>query len=88
MLFSPAAQTETRTVSAVSPQKAVHWYTLGRRFSLLKPLLHAQYGSVPSIIAADKTARVEVRVSTTGLSIRGVGKIERSSSRSDGGEVE
>jgi len=62
-------------------------FILRRRFPLLKPLLHAEYGSATSI-AADQAARVEVRVSTTGLSIRKVGKAERSSSRGDGGKVE
>jgi hypothetical protein len=74
-------------VFAVSPEKPVDPFILRRRFPLLKPLLHAEYGSATSI-AADKAAQVDVPVSTTGLSIRRVGKAERGSSRGDGGKVE
>ena len=85
--YSPDKQKKARTVFAAFRKKAANIFTLRRRFPLLKPLLHAEYGSA-TFIAADKAAQVEVRVSTTGLSIRRVGKAERSSSRGDGGKVE
>jgi hypothetical protein len=58
-----------RTVFALSPQKTVNMYSLRRRFHLLSPLLDAEYGSA-TFVHVDKTAELEVRVSTSGLLIR------------------
>jgi hypothetical protein len=62
-----------RTVFLLSRDKPLDMFTLRQRYSLLKPLLDAEYGSA-SFINADKPAYFEIRVSTTGLLIR---KVER-----------
>jgi hypothetical protein len=61
-----------RTVFLLSQDKPVDMFTLRQRYSLLRPLLDAEYGSA-SFINSDKPAYFEIRVSTTGLLIRKVG---------------
>jgi hypothetical protein len=61
-----------RTVFLISRDKAVNMFTLRQRYSLLRPLLDAEYGSA-SFINSEKPAHFEIRVSTTGLLIRKVG---------------
>jgi hypothetical protein len=48
-------------------------FNLRQRYPLLRPLLDAEYGSA-SFISSDKPAYFEIRVSTTGLLIRKVGR--------------
>jgi len=62
-----------RTVFLLSRDKAVNMFTLRQRYSLLRPLLDAEYGSA-SFINSDKPAHFEIRVSTTGLLIRKAGR--------------
>ena len=62
-----------RTVFLLSRDKPVNMFTLRQRYSLLRPLLDAEYGSA-SFIKSDKPAYFEIRVSTTGLLIRKVGR--------------
>jgi hypothetical protein len=64
-----------RTVFLLSRDKPVDMFTLRQRYSLLRPLLDAEYGSA-SFINSDKPAYFEIRVSTTGLLIRKVGREE------------
>jgi hypothetical protein len=61
-----------RTIFLLSRDKPVDMFTLRQRYSLLRPLLDAEYGSA-SFINSDKPAYFEIRVSTTGLLIRKVG---------------
>lgn len=63
----------TRTVLLLSRDKPVNMFTLRQRYSLLGPLLDAEYGSA-SFFNTDKPAHFEIRVSTTGLLIRKVGR--------------
>ena len=62
-----------RTVFLLSRDKPVDMFNLRQRYSLLKPLLDAEYGSA-SFINSDKPAYFEIRVSTTGLLIRKIGR--------------
>ncbi|MHB9099211.1 MAG: hypothetical protein ACYC5X_15455 [Syntrophales bacterium] len=62
-----------RTVFLLSRDKPVNMFTLRQRYSLLRPLLDAEYGSA-SFISSDKPAHFEIRVSTTGLLIRKIGR--------------
>jgi hypothetical protein len=62
-----------RTVFLLSQDKPMDMFNLRQRYTLLKPLLDAEYGSA-SFINSDKPAYFEIRVSTTGLLIR---KVER-----------
>ena len=62
-----------RTVFLLSRDKPLDMFTLRQRYVLLKPLLDAEYGSA-SFIHSDKPAYFEIRVSTTGLLIREVGR--------------
>lgn len=64
-------QTRPRTVFALSQKKPLDMFHLRWRYSLLRPLLDAEYGSA-TFMTADKPARLELRVSTTGLLIRPV----------------
>lgn len=61
-----------RTVFLLSKDKPLNMFALRQRYSLLRPLLDAEYGSA-SFINSDKSAHIEIRVSTTGLLIRKVG---------------
>lgn len=58
-----------RTVFLLSQDKPADMFNLRQRYSLLTPLLDAEYGSA-SFINSDKPAYFEIRVSTTGLLIR------------------
>ena len=58
-----------RTVYALGQTRSVDLFRLVRRFPLLDWLVDAEYGSA-TFIMADRPARFEVRVSTTGLLIR------------------
>jgi hypothetical protein len=64
-------QTKSRTIFAISQKKPLDMFNLRWRYTLLRPLLDAEYGSA-TYMAADKPAHLEVRVSTTGLLIRRV----------------
>lgn len=57
------------TVFSLSKSKLVDMFSLRERYSLLSPLLDAEYGSATFIPAKEPT-EVEVRVSTTGLLVR------------------
>ena len=63
----------TRTVFLLSRDKPVDMFTLRQRYSLLRPLLDAEYGTA-SFINSDQPGHFEIRVSTTGLLIRKVGR--------------
>ena len=58
-----------RTVHSLKTDKPVDLFDLARRYSLLAPLVDAEYGSA-TFIEVQRPARFEVRVSTTGLLIR------------------
>jgi len=58
-----------RTVYSLARPKPIDMFDVARRFSLLAPLVDAQYGSA-TFVAAGRPAQFEVRVSTTGLLIR------------------
>ena len=62
-----------RTVFLLSRDKPVNMFALRQHYALLRPLLDAEYGSA-SFINSDKPAHLEIRVSTTGLLIRKVGR--------------
>jgi hypothetical protein len=61
-----------RTVFLLSPNKPLNMFTLRQRYSILSSLLDAEYGSA-AFINLYKTAKFEIRVSTTGLLIREIG---------------
>lgn len=58
-----------RTVYLLSPRKKLNMFILRQRYVILSPLLDAEYGSA-AFIHLDKSARFEIRVSTSGLLIR------------------
>jgi len=58
-----------RTVYSISRNKALNLFALRQRYYALNPLLDAEYGSA-AFINPDKSAKYEIRVSTTGLLIR------------------
>ena len=62
-------QQQPRTVLSLAPERRVDLFNLRQRYTLLSPLLDADYGSA-TFAAADSPAQYEVRVSTTGLLIR------------------
>jgi len=62
-------QTKVRTVFSLAQKKPTNMFTLRQRYTFLRPLLDAEYGSA-TFIAANQAAEFEVRVSTTGLLIR------------------
>ncbi len=64
-------QSKPRTIYSLGREKPWNIFDLRRRYSFLKPLLDAEYGSA-TFIAATKKTEVEVQVSTTGLLIRPV----------------
>jgi hypothetical protein len=61
-----------RTVHSLAPERPVDIFGARRRFPLLAHLVDAEYGSA-TFAVADRPARFEVRVSTTGLLIRPLG---------------
>ena len=60
-----------RTVFSISQNKVLNMFNLRQRYFALSPLLDAEYGSA-AFINMDKAAKLEIRVSTTGLLIRKV----------------
>ena len=62
-------QQQPRTVQSLAPDRKVDLFSLRQRYTLLSPLLDADYGSA-TFAAADAPTQYEVRVSTTGLLIR------------------
>jgi hypothetical protein len=64
-------RTKPHTMYALAPAKLVDLFSLARRFSLLGPLVDAEYGSA-AFVAATRPVQYEVRVSTTGLLMRPV----------------
>jgi len=63
---------QPRTVHSLAPERRVDLFNLRQRYTLLAPLLDADYGSA-TFAAADRPTQYEVRVSTTGLLIRKLG---------------
>lgn len=64
-------QQRSRTVYSLAEPKPVDMFELRRRFPLFRPLVDAEYGSA-TFILANRPARFEIRVSTTGLLAREV----------------
>ena len=64
-------QSKPRTVFSLGRSKPFDLFNLRTRYSFLKPLVDAQYGSATFIPAKDVT-EWEIRVSTTGLLVRKV----------------
>lgn len=62
-------QNGPRTVFSLSEDKLVNIFDLRQRYGLLSPLLDVEYGSA-TFVPANRRARYEVRVSTTGLLVR------------------
>ena len=62
-------QERPRTVFSLAQAKRVDLFALRRRFTWLRPLVDAEYGSA-TFIAASERARFAVSVSTTGLLVR------------------
>ena len=60
-----------RTVYSLAQERALDLFGLRRRYTLLAPLLDAEYGS-GTFVPVTRPAEFEVRVSTTGLLIREV----------------
>lgn len=58
-----------RTVYALGTDKPLDLFNLRKRYALLEPLLDAEYGSA-SFVPVNKSADLEVRVSTSGVLIR------------------
>lgn len=58
-----------RTVHALAKEKPINLFDLRRRYTLLNPLLDAEYGSA-TFIMANEPVELEVRVSTSGLLVR------------------
>jgi hypothetical protein len=69
--------TKLHTVYSLSEDKPLDMFDLRRRFTVLNPLLDAEYGSA-TFINSDCTEEFRVMVSTTGLLIR---KIEKETRR-------
>lgn len=64
-------RTRARTVHSLGAQKPVDLYDLVQRFTLLRFLVDAEYGSA-TFVDVTEPARFEVTVSTTGLLVREV----------------
>lgn len=62
-------RTRPRTVHGLGTDKPLDLYELIRRYSLLRFLADAEYGSA-TYVDVNKPARIEIRVSTTGLLAR------------------
>ena len=65
-------RTAPRTVHSLKADKPADLFDLVRRYTFLAPLVDAEYGSA-SFVDVDDPARLEIRVSTTGLLIREIG---------------
>jgi hypothetical protein len=66
-------RTAPRTIYPLGQRRIVDLFDLRNRYALLAPLLDAEYGSA-SFVPVAKPVELEVRVSTSGLLIRGTGK--------------
>lgn len=64
-------KTATRTVYSIAAEKPLDLFDLRRRYTLLAPVLDAEYGSA-TFVAANRAQAYEIRISTTGLLIRPV----------------
>ena len=64
---------KARTVYSLSKERGVDMFDLRRRFSMLSPLVDAEYGSA-TFIGSNSAAEYRVLVSTTGLLIRNIEK--------------
>jgi len=64
-------RSQPRTVSSLALDKPFDMFELRRRIPLLRPLVDAEYGS-GTFVFADRPARHEIRVSTSGLLVREV----------------
>jgi hypothetical protein len=62
---------QPRTLFSLKAEKSLDMFTMRRRWSVLSPLVDAEYGSA-TFVAVNAPAEFEVRVSTSGLLIRGV----------------
>ena len=62
-----------RTVHSLAPTRPVDLFALRQRHAFLDRLLDAEYGS-GTFVPVDKSAELEVRVSTSGLLMREAGK--------------
>ncbi len=60
---------QPRTIHSLAPDRVLDLFTLRRRYSLLKPMVDAEYGSAAFFPAREPTV-LELRVSTTGLLFR------------------
>lgn len=58
-----------RTIYGLKAERPLDMFTLRRRYTVLAPLLDAEYGS-GTFVMADRATTLEVLVSTTGLLIR------------------
>ena len=61
--------TKVHTVYSLSEDKPIDMFELRRRFSILSPLLDAEYGSA-TYISSNNAEDFKIMVSTTGLLIR------------------
>ncbi len=64
-------RSKPRTVFSLGRTKPLDMFNLRMRYSFLKPLVDAEYGSA-SFVPAKNATELEIRVSTTGLLIRNV----------------
>lgn len=62
-------QNAPRTVVGIGAARPVDMFSLRQRYTLLAPLLDAEYGSA-TFVPVEQPQRLEVRVSTSGLLIR------------------
>lgn len=62
-------QARPRTVLRLSPDRSMDMFKLRQRYALLAPLLDTEYGSA-TFVPADRKARYELRVSTSGFLMR------------------
>jgi len=69
-------QDASRTVFSLATEKPIDMFSLRQRYSLLSPLLDAEYGSA-TFIPANRNAEFELLVSTSGLLIREVSDSDR-----------
>lgn len=64
-------RTRPRTVYSLARRKPLDMFDLARRYKLFAPLVDAEYGSA-TFVGTRGPAHLEIRVSTTGLLVRGV----------------
>lgn len=67
-------QKAPRTVYGIGAERPIDMFNLRRRYAALAPLLDTEYGSA-TFVAVNGPARLEVRVSTSGLLIRRIGDL-------------